>query len=195
MISLKRKPRTAEPVSEFDAAKARWIEATAKHRELVERAEAMELALKFTSEDAVGRAPQHLREKAGPFLKLAAKRRPKVIEQLADTEVEIEDSTPMYQVDRDLYQAACRRETSRIARDLQPRHRAAVKAIATALEALSLAIEEETTTRAELAHVAPERVSAHLPDCSHDLVVGTLADWNSPASAWARRMRKLSVLE
>ena len=64
MISLKRKPLPAADVSEFQAAKARWTEATAAHRELIERADAMQLALKLTSEHAVGRAPQHLRERA-----------------------------------------------------------------------------------------------------------------------------------
>lgn len=195
MISLKRKPLPAAPVSEFEAAKARWTEATAKHRELIERAEAMQLALKLTSQHAVGQAPQHIREKAQPFLKLATKRRPNLLDRLATVELAIEESNPEYQQECELWKAACRRETTLIASALQPRHRRAVKAIARALEALSIALTEEYETRAELARTAPERESAHLPDCSHDLPIGTLADWNSPASAWARRVRKLKILE
>ena len=194
MLSLKRKQLTPEPVSEFDAAKARWTAATAAHRELLDRAEAMHLALKLTSENAISRAPQHLRDRAKPYLKLASKRRPKLLDQLAEVELAIEESNPIYHAECEAWAATCRRETTRIARELQRPHKRAVKAIGAAVEALSVAIYDETAVRAELAKRAPEFESAHLPDCSHDLRIGTLADFNSAASAWARRMRKLEIL-
>ena len=118
-----------------------------------------------------------------------------MLDRLATTELAIEESTPEYHRGCELWAAACRRETTLIASALQPRHRRAVKKMAKALEALSIAMTEEHETRAELHRTAPERESAHLPDCSHDLNIGTLADWNSPASGWARRMRKLTILE
>lgn len=114
MITLKRKPKpVAEPASEFDAAKARWIDATAKHRALLHRAETMELALNLTSENAISRAPQHLRDRAKPFLKLASKRRPKLFDQLAEVEVAIEESNPIYHAECEAWAATCRRETGR----------------------------------------------------------------------------------
>ena len=195
MIALKRKPKpAAESASEFDTAKARWTEVTAKHRELLDRAETMKLALQLTNQPAVGRAPQHLRDRAKPFLKLAAKRRPNLFDQLAEVELAIEESNPAYHREREAWAATCRRETTRIARELQRPHKRAVKAMAKAVEALSLAIVDEIETRAELARTAPECESSHLPDCTYDLKIGTLADFNSAASTWARRMRKLEIL-
>ena len=194
MLKTMTKPEAETAMSDFDAAEARWKEVRDKDRELTERHEAMRLALSLTFDGSGKRAPEHLREKAKPFLKLAAKRRGKLTDQIADVEDEIDDFKPKLMVENELWQAARRRETNRLAGDLQPRHKVAVKSIATALEALSIAIEEETTTRAALARVAPEPESALLPNCSHDLLVGTLTDWNSPASAWARRMRKLQIL-
>ena len=154
----------------------------------------MELALNLMSENAISRAPQHPRDRAKPFLKLASKRRPKLFDQLAEVEVAIEESNPIYHAECEAWAATCRRETTRIARELQRPHKRAVKAIAKAVEALSLAIADEIEIRAELSRTAPEPESAHLPDCSTDLRVGTLVDWNSAASAWARKMRKLEIL-
>ncbi len=189
------KPKTAEPpVPDFAAAKARWTEVDTEFRNMIERQEAMRLAISFTSGQSTKQVPQHLFDKAKPFMRLGRRRREKLIDQLADLEDEIDDSRPKVQIERELWAAARRRETNRLAGELQPRHRAAVLAIAKAVEALSRAMTEETDIRAELARTAPEPSSAYLPNCIEELVIGTFVDWHSPASAWARRMRKLNIL-
>ncbi len=193
MTMTKPKPEPAAP--SFETAAARWREIDAKHRALLDRREGMALAQSLTFNGDNTRTPQHLRDKAKPYLKLASRRPLKLDEQRADIADEIDEFTPVYQAAHENWQAARRRETNRLASEIQPRHQEAVSAIAKALEALSVAIDDEIATRTELAQVgAPEHESALLPDCSGDLLVGSLADWNSPASAWAREMRKIGIL-
>lgn len=194
MLATKQKPQAESSEPDFFPAQARWNEVRDRDRELMERHEAMRAALSITSGYDVKNVSEGTFAKAQPYLKLGQRRREKLIDQLADIADEIADFKPKLMVESELWQAARRRETAVIAGKMQPAHKAAITAIAKALEALSIAIEEETATRKELARVAPERESSLLPNCSDDLMVGTLADWNSPASAWARRMRKLNIL-
>ena len=196
MPSTMLKPQTAEPaVSDFETAKARWKKIAGKRREMLARHEGMAAALSLTSGESTRNVAQSVRDQAAPYLDLAGRRRRKLIGQIEDLVEEIEEFTRKNQDENEIWQAARRRETSRLAGELQPRHRAAVKAMAKALEALSLAMSDEIEVRADLARVAPERDSAKLPDCSTGLAIGTLADWRSPASEWARNVRKLKILE
>ncbi len=70
MIALKRKSATpADPATvDLGAARERWAAVDAKYREMIERGEAMRLALSLTAAGhAAGhesRAPKALREKA-----------------------------------------------------------------------------------------------------------------------------------
>ena len=195
MLSTLAKKTTEPAVSEFEAAEARWKEFRDKDRELIEREEGLKLALASSSSSGIDdRMPQHLRDRAEQIAQ--GVRRPQELNALLErVHDEIADFKPKLSEEYETYQAARRRETNRLAGELQPRHRSAVKAMAKALEALSLAMTEEIDTRAELVRVAPEHLSSKLPDCSTGLLVGTLADWNSPASEWARAMRKLTILE
>ncbi len=195
MLATKTKPKAESAVPDFQTAKARWAEVDAKHREMIERLEGMKLAVSFAKSGIAKRTPQTLRDQADPYMKLATGRPDKMASQYNDLVEDIADFTPKLQVERELWQTACRGETGRIARDLQPRHRAAVKRIAKAMEALSLAMADEMDIHAELARTAPEPSSAYLPNCVAELTIGTLADWNSPASHWARRMREIRILE
>jgi hypothetical protein len=78
---------------------------------------------------------------------------------------------------------------------LQPKHRAAVKQLAAAVEALSAAITAEREVRDEMqASGLAANGSGYLSDCSSQLGTGTLDEWSSRASAWARDMRRLGVL-
>ena len=139
MPSTMLKQKTAEPpVPDFETARARWTEFRDKDRDLTDRHEGVKLALTFAKGGVGNLTPQHLRDKAEPYLKLA-KRRPRMLAaQLDDLLDEIEDFKPKLGVEHELYQAARRRETNRLAGELQPRHRAAIKAMAKALESLSL---------------------------------------------------------
>ena len=196
MSTAMLKPKTAEPeVPDFAIAQTRWTEVRDKDREMIEHREGIKLALTFAKGGVGRQTPQNLRDQAEPFLALAKRRPRQLADQLDDLIDEIEDFAPKLGVEHELYQAARWRETNRLAGELQPRHRAAVKGMAKALEALSLAMTDEIEIRAELARKAPERESAKLPDCSSGLLVGTLADWNSAASEWARTVRKLKILE
>lgn len=196
MPSTMLKTKPAEPVlSDFATARARWAEIDGKFRELVEREEGIRLAVSLARSPDEKRVPQHLRDKAAPFMKLAQGRKFKLTRVLEALEDEIAELTPKRAEESDLWQAARRYETSRIARELQPRHRVAVKKVAKAIEALSLAMEEEMAVRAELTRTAPEPESAYLPNCVGGLNLGTLTEWGSPVSQWAQGMRQLKILE
>ena len=194
---MKRKAaEPAEPVlSEYQTAKARWAEIDGKFRELVEREEGIKLAVSLAKSPDEKRVPQHLRDRAAPFMKLAQGRmfkRTRVLEALED---EILELAPKRAEESELWQQARRAETSRIALELQPRHRAAVKKIAALIENLSRAMEVESDVRAELARTAPEPESGYLPNCIGGLNFGMLSEWGSPASQWAQGMRQLKILE
>lgn len=198
-VSTMLKPKTAKPaepvLSEFQIAKARWAEIDGKFRELIERQEGINLAVSLARSPDEKRVPQNLRDRAAPFMKLAQGRKSKLTRVLEALEDEIADLTPTRAEESELWQAARRHETSRIARELQPRHRAAAKKIASAVESLSRAMAEEMEVRAELRRTAPELESSYLPDCSAGLELGLVSDWGSPVALWAQSMRKLGILD
>ncbi len=188
------KPKTKPTMVDFEAATARWAEVDAKRRALVERLDGMELALNYARNGVDKRVPEAIRAKADPYFNLANGNPRKLAGEIDDVGYEIAENNTEYGAERELYQAAARRETARLAKELQPRHREAVQAIAGALESLSRALEQESDIRSELTQTAPEATSAYLPNCSGFLAFGSLADWNSPASQWARQMRKMEIL-
>lgn len=192
------KLKTAEAgAPDFATAKARYDKALAEYeakREAVENARAALLWENTADSDRPSLAPA-IRERAKAAYPKFLPRRSKIIHEAESAADTFADAEPAYQVERELYLAAARRETARIAQELQPRHRTAVRAIATALEALSRALEAEGEVRAELAATAPESSSAYLPDCSSFLAFGSLVPWDSPASVWARHMRHLKILD
>lgn len=191
------KLKTAESgAPDFETAKARFEKASAEFdakREAVENTKSALYWSKTSDGDRASIAPA-IRERVARAYPNGVPRRAKLVRQAEDAAEALEDATPGFEVERELYAAAARRETAKIAQELQPRHRTAVQAIAKALEALSLAMAEETDIRVELAREAPEGKSAYLPNCSAYLSFGSLADWNSPASQWARKMRELKII-
>ena len=202
---LKPKRKTDEntvdamaPSSEFIEARKRWAEISAKHSELTERHDGLETAasLARNPQDA-RRVSEATKAKAFPYKKLAQKRGGKVIGMIDDLLDEIEESAPAYFAEAEDWRLAQQREVNRVACLLQPRQRQAVKAMVHAVEALSQAIADERAVRDDLRRLAPfsQTGSPNLPDLSSDLEVGCLSDWGGIASNWAKRLRKLGILE
>ena len=179
------------PSAEFEAARERWSELSATHGKLNGAIEGMRSARAMVGAAAV---PEVLKEQIKPYARLARLHPQKLNEQLADAEYEFEQFLPKYVAGKEEFDAACSRETNRIALALQPRHRAAVMAMATAVEMLSQAIADEREVRAELRRIAPSGTSANLPDVSTCLAIGTLDDWRAPAAEWRRLVRRIGVL-
>ena len=194
---LKTKPKAETDAPDFEAARERFDKATEKYEALQAAVENTRAALYMsnTADSARASIAPSVRERAQSAYPRGLPRRAKLIRQAEDAADALEDATPAFQVERELYAAAARRETARIAQELQPRHRATVQKIAQALEDLSRALEAEAEVRAELAREAPEAISAFLPNCSAFLQFGSLVDWNTPASQWARKMREIGILE
>ena len=174
MATTMTKLKDESTAPSLESAEARWAKIHAKHCKMIEARDGMQMARSLYFDRNNKRVPERLRKIAAPFMKLAVRRPQKLDEQLDDVADEIADFEPEYQAERDLW--------------------AAVLKIGEALSALSLAMEEEAEIRSELASTAPETESALLPNCIAGLVVGSLGDFNSPASDWARRMRKIGIL-
>ena len=184
------------PSAEFLEAKARWTEISAKHQELVEKRDALGLALSLAaSPENARRVSDAVRQFAHPYKKLAERRRSKAIAEREDTVYALDEMTPAHSAEAEIWAAVRQRETNRLGCLLQPRHRAAVKAMAAAMEALSRATADECDVRDELRRLAPLPISPNLPDLSSDLCLGQMADWGGVAWTWARRLRTLGILE
>lgn len=197
MLTKPRQPQqeTAEP-SDFEIARARYAEVCEKRRALEARHQGLKMALSLAANPGdVHRVPDTLKNLAHPNLKLARKRPEKVATMAADVRDELDELMATFPDEHERWQAAQRRETERVAGELQGRHRAAVTDMVKAVEKLSRAIDDERQVRAELARVAPLPTSARLPDLSAELLIGALGERDSPASNWARRLRKLGILK
>ena len=132
--ALKSEPVAPSASSvEFEAARERWSELSAKHAKLSGTIEGMRAARSLVGYDV----PEVLKEQVAPYAQLARQRPPKLNEMIADAESDRAEFLPQYFAGKEEFDAACSRETNRISLALQPRHRAAVKAMATAVEMLS----------------------------------------------------------
>lgn len=123
------------------------------------------------------------------------KRRPKAIDDLAELTDRIQEHAPILATARDDLARAKRNATNEAALTLQPRHKAAVRRIADALENLSRALAEEADLHDELRRTAPLAESKFMPDMHSDLHDMALSKRGSRASEWARKARTLKILE
>ena len=194
MIARKRKPETDAPAPELEAAKARWSEVNTKYDGLLERREGMTLAQSLSFDEKNNQMPQHLRDRAKPYLRLAARRPLKLADELADVMDEIEEINPVFQAARDDWERAQRAETNRIAIGLQDKHRGAVREISEALELLSRAVAAECELHDELKRRAPKAESPNLPNMSGELIDFCLSERGSTAWRWRRRVHQLKIL-
>lgn len=190
-------PTDADAVGAFELARQRFSAILEEGHRLEDRAEDLRAAytvLTVSQADAerIGVAVQERAAKAFPSGLPKAKLFPDLIEAAEETahEFKVKLATA-----RDEWATAVRAETTRIAEGLQPMHRAAVAAIATAVEQLSAALAAEEEVRLELQCQAPELTSALLPNCSDGLLIGRLDTPFSAASRWAAGVRKLRILE
>lgn len=195
MLKLKPVADTPSPAAEYAAAAHHWGECIGERDCLVAKVEAIRLAFSLARSGDNDLTPKNLVDAARPYRRLASKRPAKLTDDLAVIEQQIIDHHKDMAAEADAWSRARRRETNRLAVELQPRHRAVVKAMGGAIEALSQAIADEREVREELRRRAPLPDSANLPDLSSDLLIGTVADFGGPANTWARRVRKLGILE
>lgn len=198
MSAVKLKPDSPldDVPDNFAAASIRWRAIDGARRALIKRRESLRMALNLAAlgDDADSERAAIAREQAGEFLPLAKSFPRRVEVELEETDFKLAEGAVEHRRQRELFQAACDGETTRVAVALQPRHRAAVEGIAKAVEKLSEAIADERDVRDKLARTAPQASSPLLPDASSDLRIGTLAEWATPASQWARRMRAIGIL-
>jgi hypothetical protein len=179
------------PPSEFELARDRYSRSQAELEKLSAEERSLRLALGLANNptDADSDRCAEARRIAGKYYGLAVRRPDQVAARLREIQYELDDRNNEFVTERDLWEVARRRETTRIAEQLAPKHRAAVMAIARAFEALSAAIQSERDVHAELSRTAPERESALLPSMAP--AIGTLAEYDSVAAAWARRYRQM----
>ena len=196
----KTKANGADPLApskQYLAAEKHWRELDAARAQLINQIEGGKLALSLSrSPGDAGRLPERLKKLQEPYLKLAEDDPENLAERIKRAHRDLGalsdgDGESTF----DAWQGAQRRETNRIAKLLQPAHRAAVVKMVKAVELLSQAIIAERAVLAELAERAPLGQSMFLPDLGCELHVGTLADYDSPLWRWARRVRELKIFK
>jgi hypothetical protein len=168
--------------SEFELARRRWEKVTAERRALKDRLDGCKAAV-VLAEHKPGRG-----EYLSPLIEDRARRyldgRLPNRELLARQVVELED---------ELAQAAERygreAEAHRRAEALRPKHKAAVRRIAKAVEELSAAVEQEREVRRELGELG----STALVDAGCEF--GVLSEYGSALSSWNRRLLQAGVLD
>jgi hypothetical protein len=192
---LARLTRQAETITEWQAAQARYRSATEERSKLLAELRSLELAASLANNPSDAQSPRTdaARRDAAEYLALAKRRPETVAEKIRDLTYMIEDGAAAYRNEVDLYHAAMRAESNRVAAELAPAHRDTVRRVAKAIEELSRATAAERNVRAEFSRRAPEQVSARLPPL--DGCWGTLGEWGSILSAWARTARKLGYLD
>jgi hypothetical protein len=182
-------------MSDWDAAKARYTEKRAERERLETERRSLETALSLArnSQDADTDRCSAARQIAGEYRRLA-ERRPEIVEaKLRQVTYELEDGAAEFQRETDVFNAAMRTESNRVARELQPTHREAVAGIISAVEALSRAVAAEREVRAEFYKRSPEPESALLPIV--DGPFGALGEFNSLLSGYVRHVRRLGFLD
>ena len=190
--------RPLKAASPFQGARARWNAAQAEHQALLERIEGLEAALVLT-----GMLPGEPDQERNRVVATRAERylqgrqisRRRLALELEETRETLPASLERLHEERSAFDRASRDEAERAAKALVPHHRAAVLDLAKAVEVLCRSIAAEAAVRQEFARTAPEPASLLLPDVGSELLLGTLDDYHSPASAWARRLRSLGVLD
>ena len=121
----------------------------------------------------------------------------KLLAQYEQTDEEIEHFRPVYFEACRRWETARRRETNRIAIDLQPIQKETVAKLLEGLELISIALCTEEDTRKEFARRAPGPAeSPFLPNVVAEIGgIGSFADYNSPMTKWLRRMRSIGALD
>jgi hypothetical protein len=187
------------PLGEFAAARERLRAVDTPFQALVEKRESARVGLSLSrnQRDAESDRCEAARRQAGDYFALARKRPDKVAAEIADLDYEIESQEPNVVREREIWNVAVRKEATLIAIGMQPRQRAAAEKIGRGLEMLSAGLDEESLVRQDFANASPDQsVSAYLPDCSMELAsTGSLSDWGSGASVWARRLKGIGILK
>jgi hypothetical protein len=190
---LRSVPAETEAPSDFERARQRWQEASARHRGLRDRLTGARAAIGLLEreEDAPKLAPR-LVEMAEKFLAGRPFGRRRLEREVEDAEDALAAAAPEHAREAEAWRQALAAEAARRVAGLRPRHLAAVAEIARAVEALSQAVEAERALRDELATSEVGSYAA-LPDGSSGL--DTLHEWHSPLSCWVRRVRQLGLLD
>jgi hypothetical protein len=183
-MALRALRTVTNETSAFESAKARWERVSAERRALRDKLDGAKAALVFADyRPGPGEyLSPTIEDKARRYLDGRAPDRDRLTRQIVDLEYELNEAAAIYSIESTAWKLALENEARRRAEALRPRHRAAVKRMAKAVEELSAAVEAERAVRGELAEVG----SAALPDASREF--GTLHEYSSLLSGWNRRL-------
>lgn len=188
MLNLREKP-----ASDFELAQAEWAAARAKRRALVASMDGASAALGLIENppgDGEVRSPI-IAERAATYLAgrtMPAHRIRRDIEVLQD---QLADAATAHQEAAERWRRAAAAEAGRIVEAVRPRHLKAVRAIATAVKALSTAVAAERAVRAEL---ADQGAAAFTSLADAGVEFGTLAEGQSLLTRWTQRVTTQGLL-
>jgi hypothetical protein len=126
------------------------------------------------------------------FKKLVKARPNEAQKRIEEIEGELGEAEPKLQISRERLQLAKEVRAAALGETFRPRHRQAVKAIASALETLSKAVAAEQDIQFEFRSAAP---GFSLPDMGIRWRFVLLNDPKSSASVWVRQAKAAELLD
>lgn len=180
--------------AQYEAAAMAWREIDAKMKDLRGEIERRRLARNLSSFTEI---PERARNVAATVTSLitASSRSPlRAASDIEGLEFDLAELQPAHVAAHDAFVVARSAMAAHVAMSFRERHLEATKNIISAIEALSVALEEERDVRAAYARQSPEPTSHLLPDITADLREMDLTRWDSTASVWARRIRNFGVV-
>ena len=157
----------ASEMTDFEPARERWQRATATRRELISRLEGARMALGL-AESPPGDGEQRsalVEEKAKAYLDGRRADPDRLRREIRELQDQVADAADQHAAESEAWRLALEAEQQRLAEICRPKHAAAVRQIARAVEMLSAAVQTERDVRAGLADVG----AAHaLPDAGFE---------------------------
>jgi hypothetical protein len=192
--AVKPDPPARDVAGDYAEALTAWRAVNTKMCSLRAEIDRRRLALTFAGQSEIPERSKHIAATVADLI-AATRRSPlRAASDLEGLEFDATELQPRHIAAHETYTIARNVLASEIAMTFRDRHLTATKKVIVAIEALSAALQMERDVRHDFSSVSPEPSSHLLPDISRDLRDMDLASWDSIASVWARRIRKLGVV-
>lgn len=192
------RPLPQEPVPALATAHDAYQQVRMTRREWIREADRRRLGINLSRMPAEKPSARitTVESEAGEYLVLARRNPRKAEAELNLLLDKIDDIEPAYTTAKVAYDAACSIESRRIAEELLPRHRHAVRVVNELLEKLFVALKAEVEVRDEFQRTSPTPwPSQLLPDMSSTFKRALWLDHrDSNAAIWQREARSKGLL-
>lgn len=180
--------------AQYGAAATAWREIDAKMKDLRGEIERRRLAINLSSFTEIPERARHVAATVTSLITASSRSPLRAASDIEGLEFDLAELQPAHVAAHDEFVVARSAMAAHVAMSFRERHLEATKNIISAIEALSVALEEERDVRAAYARQSPEPTSHLLPDITADLREMDLTRWDSTVSVWARQIRNFGVV-